>query len=638
MTSRIRVLTEHTINQIAAGEVIENPASVVKELVENAIDAGSTEICVEIKGGGRQLIRISDNGIGMNADDALLCLERHATSKIRDVEDIHAIITMGFRGEAIPSIASISKFTLISCPAENGHENLGTMVIVDGGKILQCVPAARSQGTTVEVKSLFFNVPVRKKFQKSPAYDANEILKMLSTIALGHPHIKFQLINDSKTELTTSLHPGDSFQECLGRRVESILGKDFFESTCYVEAINGDYTLRGFIGQPAFTRHNRTGQSLFINQRAISSPLVSFAVREGYGTTLSTNRHPVYVLHLTMPGSLVDVNVHPQKREVRLRQEQILKETVIRAVQSALQKGGQEISGQQYADFILPAPANAMPSSLSFTESSKSRLPWGELPNEPQFKMPPAPQMPLTNSTPAFTSKIDYTPKIPLEMAFRSTVPQKEESLFVAEPTKTPPKVLCTLKQFILIDAASCGEIWFKNPREGLCLIDQKAAHSRIIFEKLSRQFSGEHCLPVQTLLIPYSFDATPLESALLLENLDKLNALGISMRQLGTHTFFIDAIPQFFGNTDLHELITELIHSMREYQDSHAIKKIQEKQVAIAASRAAISLNKRISIEEAQALVNQLVRCQMPAQCPLGKPTWIFIGHDELEKRFFKS
>jgi DNA mismatch repair protein MutL len=638
MASRIRVLTEHTINQIAAGEVIENPASVVKELVENAIDAGSTEICVEIKGGGRQLIRISDNGIGMNADDALLCLERHATSKIRDVEDIHAISTMGFRGEAIPSIASISKFTLISCPAESGKENLGTMVIVDGGKIIQCVPAARSQGTTVEVKSLFFNVPVRKKFQKSPAYDANEILKMLSTIALGHPQIKFQLINDSKTEFSTSLRLEESFQESLGRRVESILGKDFFESTCFVEAVNGDYVLRGFIGLPAFTRHNRTGQSLFINQRAISSPLVSFAVREGYGTTLSTNRHPVYVLHLTMPGSLVDVNVHPQKREVRLRQEQILKETVIRAIQNALQQGSQDGADQQYADFILPAPSNTLASSLSFSESSSTRLPWGELPYEPHFKMPPAPQIPLAISTPAFSPKIDHSPKIPFEMAFRPASPQREEFLFVADDVKSPPKVLCTLKQFILIDAATCGETLFKYPREGLCLVDQKAAHSRIIFEKLSLQLSGEHTLPVQTLLIPYSFDATPLESALLLENLDKLNALGISMRQLGTHTFFIDAIPQFFGNTDIHGLIAELIHSMREYQDSHAIKKIQEKQVAIAASRAAISYTQRISIEEAQALINQLMHCQMPAQCPLGKPTWIFIGHDELEKRFLRS
>lgn len=629
MTSRIRVLTEHTINQIAAGEVIENPASVVKELVENAIDARSTEICVEIKGGGRQLIRVTDNGIGMNADDALLCLERHATSKIRDVEDIHAISTMGFRGEAIPSIASISKFTLISCPeSENGIERLGTMVIVDGGKIIQCVPAAHAQGTTVEVKSLFFNVPVRKKFQKSPAYDANEILKMLSTIALGHPQIKFQLINDNKTELSTSSNLAGSFKENLGRRVESILGAEFYAATSFVEAVNGDYELRGFIGLPAYTRHNRTGQSLFINQRAVSSPLVSFAVREGYGTTLSTHRHPVYVLHLTLPGTLVDVNVHPQKREVRLRQEQTLKETVIRAVQTALQQGGME----PIADFISPS-ASPSPAHFSVSESFSSRLPWSEIPVEPHFKVSPAPpQMPIASSP--------YSSANFLRSTYEKAVmepSQKEMPLFPVDNVKSPPKVLTTIKQYILLDAAACGEVLIKHPREGLCLVDQKAAHSRVIFEKLSLKLSGERDLPIQALLIPYSFDATPLEAALLLENLDKLNELGISIRQLGACTFFIDAIPQFFGNTDLQSLIAELIHSMREYQDSQAIKKVQEKQVAIAASRAAISYSKRISIEEAQALINQLVRCQMPAQCPLGKPTWIVISHDELEKRFHK-
>lgn len=339
MPSKIRVLDERTINQIAAGEVIENPASVVKELVENAIDAGSTDICIEIKGGGRQLIRVSDNGCGMIQDDALLCLERHATSKIRNVDDIYAIGTMGFRGEAIPSIAAISKFTLMTCYK---GENKGTMVSVEGGKILQSTPVVHAPGTTVEVKSLFFNVPVRKKFQRSPAYDANEILKMISQIALGYPEIKFQLMSDQKTILTAPTTNSEAtFQEKLKQRIKDILGMDFVETSYSVSGAQEGYKLQGLIGMPAFTRHNRSGQYLFINRRAVVSPLIGYAVRAGYGTTLSTQRHPVYALHLTVPGELVDVNVHPQKREVRLRQEQILREMVVAAIRDALQQNPQ---------------------------------------------------------------------------------------------------------------------------------------------------------------------------------------------------------------------------------------------------------------------------------------------------------
>src|ERR1700733_11151590 len=319
MPSRIGVLDEHTINQIAAGEVIENSASVVKELLENAIDAGSTEISVEIKAGGRQLIRVTDDGCGMCRDDAILCLERHATSKIRNLEDVYSIGTMGFRGEAIPSIASISKMTILTCE-EEGKE--GTLVMVDGGKIINCVSAARSRGTTIEIKSLFFNVPVRKKFQRSPTYDGIEILKVVSIQALAHPEIKFQLIHNQNHELSLMSQTNEDFLSQLGGRVSSVVGSEFKAGLKTASFDKEKYHVQGFLGLPTYTRHNRTGQYLFINRRAVFSPFISYAVREGYGTSLATNRHPVYVLHLTLPGYLIDVNVHPQKREVRLHQEQ----------------------------------------------------------------------------------------------------------------------------------------------------------------------------------------------------------------------------------------------------------------------------------------------------------------------------
>ena len=233
-SSKIRVLDEHTINKMAAGEVIESPASVVKELVENSLDAQATDICVEIKSGGRQLIRVTDNGCGMNPDDALLCLERHATSKIKEVEDIQSIFTMGFRGEAIPSIASISKFILLTC----AQEGKGTLLIVEGGKIIQCGEAVRSQGTTIEVKSLFFNVPVRKKFQKSPAYDANEILKIITILSLGHPHVKFQMIDNEKSVLQTGMPIETDFKEQMKDRIATVLGAEFIKACSPLDIAN----------------------------------------------------------------------------------------------------------------------------------------------------------------------------------------------------------------------------------------------------------------------------------------------------------------------------------------------------------------------------------------------------------------
>ncbi len=320
MDTAIHLLDEATINKIAAGEVIENPASVIKELVDNSLDAGSSEITVEITAGGRQLIRVTDDGCGMARDDALLSLERHATSKIRALDDITELGTMGFRGEAIPSIASISKFTLLTATEEEG-----TLVVVDGGRILKHCEAARGRGTTIEVKSLFFNVPVRKKFQRSTASDTTEIHTTLGKLALAHPEVSFHLISNQKTLLKTRAGP-------LGERIAAVMGADYFSGLKSIETSDGAMTLKGYIGLPSFTRHNRTGQVLILNQRPVQCPLVSYAVLDGYSTRLQPRRHPVYVLHLGLPPDWIDVNVHPQKREVRLRQSSIIRSFLTKAV------------------------------------------------------------------------------------------------------------------------------------------------------------------------------------------------------------------------------------------------------------------------------------------------------------------
>lgn len=580
---KIRVLDEITINKIAAGEVIENTASVVKELVENSIDAGSTDICVEIKGGGRQLIRVRDNGCGMTQDDALLCLERHATSKIRNVEDILSVETMGFRGEAVPSIASISKFTLMTFPKASPNST-GTMVLVEGGKILQCCPVVHDPGTTIEVKSLFYNVPVRRKFQRSPAYDANEVLKVICSLALGYPQIRFQLISDQKNLINTHVSDHLPFQEQFQERIKEILGTEFLEMTQPIFVEKEKYVLQGHIGLPAYVRPNKTGQHLFINKRAIFSPLVSYAIRNGYGTTIPSNRHPIYALHLTLPGNIIDVNVHPQKREVRLRQEIELKEMITEAIRKNL-NFQENVTSFSMPDFTFtPLPTHI---SKPFEE------------NTIEFSIPVMPQKPI------------------------------EKELLPEVKALTIPKVAATMKNYIFVDPTTLSK-----PFDGMCLVDQRAAHRRVHYEKLLRH----DAISVQNLLIPYSYHATPFENALLLDHLEVFNQMGISMHQSGPNNFLIDAIPSFFENLDLPAFIHELINDLQENQSSTLLQQERHKKIALAACQKSISSKERLSVMEAQSLINQLMQCEFPLQCPLRKAIFLHIDQEEIQNRFQKE
>jgi len=630
MPSKIRLLDEQTINKIAAGEVIENPASVVKELVENSLDAESSEISVEIVSGGRQLIRISDNGCGMNRDDALLCLERHATSKLKTIDDINDLYTMGFRGEAIPSIASISKFTLLTCTHDPQAE--GTMLIIEGGKLLKVCPTIRAPGTTIEVKSLFFNVPVRKKFQRSPTYDSAEILKILSKIALANPRVKIELISNQKTMLCTQPEEIGDERALLERCVANVLGDEFLESCCYAEGEQRDCTLRGFVGLPTNMRHNRSGQYLFINRRPIYSPLIAAAIREGYGTTLPTNRHPIYLLHLTLPGDLVDVNVHPQKREVRLRQEQELKRLICQAIDAALHAKGifspglpaWEAPAADFSGYSLPLDTQE--------ESNEERLFYPTF--NKRFSSPQAYSFVEENQSPfqqePYAHETSYFSQPPSHKSAPPT-PDPSPSLFNELPNpKKMAKILGTIPRFILVDGASIEE----NGIEGLCLIDQRAAHCRVIFEKLLNREKNA-VIEIQQLLIPYTLQLTPQESALLCDHLPQLNALGIDIKEFGPHTFIVEAIPQIFGSIDVQAFIHQTLQTLEDEPSDQTLMQERQKQIALIASRIAISTKSKLSLEEAQNLTQQLLNCQQPKICPNGKPTMVQMPGEMLAKLF---
>ncbi len=322
---RIRILDEQTINQIAAGEVIENPASVVKELVENVLDSGARSVKIETKGGGRGLIRISDDGCGMNQDDLLLSLERHATSKLSQVEDLNTIASLGFRGEALPSIASVSKLSI-----HTAIGNEGRLLQAEGGRILNIKTSPRRQGTTVEVRSLFYNVPVRKHFQKSVGWDRAEIHKVLTKMALCHQKIAFSWISEDEPIIDLAA------ESLLEERAQILLGEEFVNSMLPVEHHDEPFRLTGLCSRVSFHRPNRTGQYLFVNGRAVISPFIARKILEGYGTRLSTHRFPLFVLHLDLPPSLIDVNVHPQKKEIRLREERQLEPFLLHAMEKSL--------------------------------------------------------------------------------------------------------------------------------------------------------------------------------------------------------------------------------------------------------------------------------------------------------------
>ncbi|SCA63702.1 DNA mismatch repair protein MutL [Chlamydiales bacterium SCGC AG-110-P3] len=633
MPSKIHVLSNHTINKIAAGEVIENPSSVIKELSENALDAGATEVTIEIREGGRQLIRISDNGCGMSQDDALLSLERHATSKIQSVEDILTTDTMGFRGEAVPSIASISKFTIITC--EQGAEE-GTMVLVDGGNILKYCPAARNPGTTIEVKNLFFNVPVRRKFQRSPSYDQAEIGKIITHLSLANPAIRFRLIANGSTQISTHLPASENFNSQLHERVSDTLGQEYANECVSVDHSSNGVTLRGMIGKPTTTRAHRSGQYLFINGRAVTSPLVAKAIAEGYGTALPPKRFPIFVLHLTIAGDSVDVNVHPQKKEVRLRYGPSIQEVMIRAVECALQQQASSPGTvESQVDFVDVAsnnnsgvfPTYEMIANID-EQADEEEIPISLTP------MPEAPwsQKPLLSSGSDSCMHQENSVHNPTSSA---PEPQQTPTMELADPMlplpQAPKVIACAPGYFLCApDAANT----FKICNEGTCWIafDQHAVHSRILFERLLKQ-KTEPLL--QTLLLPIIITVTGADACLLQEHLATFERLGIRMHECGPDSFMVDAIAPHYNEGRVQHLLEEALEDLKSSNVTRQGERDRQQMYVSIASRMSTPRTKRLSTEEAHGLLQQLLNCDVIIHCPRGNRLAAPVTSETLSRLF---
>ena len=572
--NRIRLLPEHVANQIAAGEVVERPASVVKELVENSLDAGAHHITVVVKNGGRSTVQVTDDGFGMSRDDALLALERHATSKISRAEDLQNIDSLGFRGEAIPSIAAVSRFTLTT--RERGTLS-GTAIQVAGGRIVSVNDVGSAEGTAVEVRNLFFNLPARRKFLRSEQTEMAHIEHIVTLYALAHAPVAFRLVADQRDvfQLAPTAHLLD--------RMRELFGGQFCEELVPVQLERGDIKVTGYIGKPGASRADRSQQHVFVNGRPVESRGVNYALLEAYHTALMKGRFPIACLFIELDPALVDVNVHPTKREVRFRDEFAVRQCVIDAVRGALE------------------PKGATPRPLPAT-----------IPNPVAFATPPP-----SDTLPR------YEPRY-LDADLHDVLTPSVASPEIQTQEEGRWRILGVINQLYVIAESS----------EGMVLIDQHAAHERVLFEKMLKQLAAD-AAPSQKLLLPVTLELDARDAVFLRGNLGTLHKLGIGISEFGDKTFLVDALPPYFPLENLPQVFRSVLDELRQTGEQIHARRLTEDKIATTVCRHAVKARDPLRGEELIALLEQLHHCDLPYTCPHGRPTMIQISYAELEKKF---
>jgi DNA mismatch repair protein MutL len=726
--NRIRLLPEQVANQIAAGEVIERPASVVKELVENALDAGAGRITVEIQAGGRSLVRVADDGSGMSRDDALLCLERHATSKIRRAEDLAAIATMGFRGEALPSIASVSRFTLTT--RERGADSPeGTQIIISGGKILEVKAAGTAPGTTLEVRQLFFNLPARRKFLRTEETESAHIQHYLTLAALAFPEVAFNFVKDGRPawQLPAAKSGADAAARhaALRERLRALYGSELKLLSVdftgeYLEPESPDETdasfdqlsaanpqspipdpqsaignpptlcsgaagrqsairVWGYLGAPGVSRSTREDQHVFVNRRPVENRGLNFALLEGYHTSLMKGRYPVCCLFVEIDPAAVDVNIHPAKREVKFHREGEVRRLVAQAVretllafhksspQSAVHSPQSHPSlGSFGGQAPVPSPILRSDASEGRPQSTTPQLPAFPLPPQPASAPPPGEQRPLKMgfATGVGTSNIEHrTPNaerpeaaaVPPGVtphASRLTDPTPRLTPDAAQPSTLDARPLGAAKRsedgstapvpllnvpLRLVGVIGKLYVVLESDR-GLVLLDQHAAHERILFEQMLNRLESKQQADSQKLLLPETVELSVRDASFLKGQLAVLTRLGVGLSEFGERTFLLDALPPFVKAADPRRFVLELVDQLKAVGQEVNSLRLGEHVVAKTVCRHAVKANDPLAGRELENLVEDLRRCAMPYTCPHGRPTLIEMNFRELEKKFGRS
>ncbi|HPC18649.1 MAG: DNA mismatch repair endonuclease MutL [Kiritimatiellae bacterium] len=585
----IRVLSDAVINQIAAGEVVERPASVLKELVENAVDAGAARIEVDVVDGGRRLVRVRDDGSGMDRDNALLSIERHATSKLRELKDLDSIVTMGFRGEALAAIAAVSQFTLITNRAESPA---GTEILVFGGRVQEVRDAGAPPGTDIAVRNLFFNVPARRKFLRSAQTEFNHLRQAFLLQALGHIDIAFSLrADDADVYRLPACHD-------LQERIRDLYGAEVADHLQPIRFGSGTVTIGGYAGLPPCSRTDREWQVVFINGRPSGSPVINFAIQTAYRDVLPGGRYAPVFLQVDLPSDLVDVNVHPAKKEVRFRRPTEVRDVVIEAIRQAIT--GPELPGSKRA---ARSPDRGQGRSVPPVPA-------------PKADAPPAPKSAAPIPTPpvgVIQSRLDWTP-----------LPDSSQEL--------PPAAKSPWSEYRLLGRVG-GLYVVLETGEGLVLLDPRAAHERVIYERLLGGLEKGK-VPAQGLLPPATVTLSPMQAVAMRKHLGLLRSMGFGVAEFGRDAFLVDALPVWIADVAAGSLLSDLADGLMQ-GGKMAAREWAQSLIAAIAGRQAMGLQRELTETELHALVRDLARAEMPYTSPRGKPTVILLSFRELNRKF---
>ena len=573
---KIKILSDEMASRIAAGEVVERPASIVKELIENSLDAGADEIFVGLEKSGTVLVHVRDNGEGMSPADLALAVERHATSKLRDDDDLTRVATMGFRGEALPSIASVSRMSITSRPAE---DDSGARLEIAGGVTREVVAAASSHGTTVEIRDIFYNTPARRKFLKSPATELSHVCDVVNRLALSQPKVHFQLKHDGRTvaDYPAAAQPID--------RVHQVLGRDLAKDLSPFSFSEGDTIVHGFLSSAPTSFPNGRFMFTFVNGRFVRDRVLTHAIVQGYDTLLMKGQYPAVILFLDLPFEEVDVNVHPAKHEVRFRHQSEVHEVTRRAVRAALRAEAREPSARPYVPYAEAS-------------SSVREMPFAYMP------MPMRAEVPGRAEAPGFV------------VAAQAARP--EDGFF------SSLQIFGQLLGCYIVCAST----------KGLTLIDQHAAHERVAFEKLRRQMA-DGSVERQALLIPQTLDLTAGEAMLLEQQLSRLAQFGFEVEAFGPATYAVIAAPAMLPESNYAQVVKAMLAELTEVEQSNKIQQHLEERLATIACHSVIRANRALEMNEMRALLMELDRVDFATQCPHGRPVLLEFSEEELERMF---
>lgn len=610
---RIALLSQRLANQIAAGEVVERPASVVKELLENCLDAGADRVEIDIEQGGAKLIRIRDNGAGIDKEDLGLALSRHATSKIANLDDLENIASLGFRGEALASICSVSRLELVSRARNSGHET-AWRVEAEGQEMAAAItPAAHPQGTTVEVRDLFFNTPARKKFLRTEKTEFERIDDVVKRLALSRFDVSFMLRHNQRA--VHHLQAAQSMQE-MQRRVALVCGPAFVENSLHVDVEAAGLRLWGWVSLPTFSRSQADLQYFYVNGRIIRDKLVSHAVKQAYQDVLFHGRHPAFVLYLELQPSLVDVNVHPTKHEVRFRDGRLVHDFLFRALHKALAE---------------QRPQDRLEQGSIAGETSSGASAW-------------VPRAPVSVSEEGLQSRIFFGNS---ESAGAAVSPW-----FSNDGRATGATARQVSDQFAVYAALQKdddvpplgfaiaqlhGIYILAQNRQGLIIVDMHAAHERITYEHMKAAVQQEG-IRAQPLLVPLSIAVSQAEADCAEQQADALLALGLGLERVASESIVVRQVPTILAGADIEQLVRDVLADVLEHGSSERIRNHQDELLATMACHGAVRANRQLSIVEMNALLRDMERTERSGQCNHGRPTWVLQSLDQLDKLFLRG